>query len=596
MSGLLCALARAFNPAENGIPSAERALRALRLGTAISAALIVPMGLSLHASSGQDPMALRIALSVAMLGLLGASFRVAWVRRRARRVLEWGLVYPLLVYSAWLAGTHRSDPNYVFGYFFVFVGIALVYGLSLPRLTAYGRYLLSGTGLFWVTWLWGRDSAGAVEVNMPFVMLAASTTALMLFHTMGVAGMLKRELIRGRSMLAEAETLAGTGSWELDLRTGERVWSEGARRLLGVRSGPLPSISAFVSPEDARRVEAARQALLDGAPLVDLTHRCTLADGTTRHVRMLTRLGRDAAGHPRRFYGACVDVTEALEREAALRDALRKADAARVEAEELARMKSAFLASMSHEIRTPLTSIIGFAQLLGDEVPEEHRDLVEPIEHAGRRLLDTLNSVLDLARLEAGHTDDLACEPLDAAAEARGVAAMLQPQAAARGIALFADAPAQPVPALADRAALSRVLINLAGNAIKFTEAGHVALRVRAARPEEMPQGGPGVALEVEDTGCGIPPELLARVFEPFQQASTGWARTHEGAGLGLAITQRLVEAMGGGVSVQSTAGVGSTFTVVLRAPEAGGDGAPPAAASAGAMIVRARADAPASA
>ena len=242
---------------------------------------------------------------------------------------------------------------------------------------------------------------------------------------------------------------------------------------------------------------------------------------------------------------------------------------AREQAETMARAKSAFLANMSHEIRTPLTAILGFAELLRDEVGHEHRDLAEAIEAGGRRLLGTLNSVLDLATLDARRAT-LRPRPLDVAEAVAESVALLRPLADARGLSLRVEA-AGAVPAVLDAAALDRVVTNLVGNAVKFTDRGGVTVRVRA--------DGAAVTLSVVDTGVGIDPAFLPHLFAEFRQASEGDGRSHEGTGLGLAITHRLVGLMGGEIDVESTPGVGTAFTVTLpREPAAGdetsGDGA----------------------
>jgi PAS domain S-box-containing protein len=245
--------------------------------------------------------------------------------------------------------------------------------------------------------------------------------------------------------------------------------------------------------------------------------------------------------------GTLLDITEQKEWEQNL-------VAAKEKAEEMNRLKSAFLANMSHEIRTPLTSIIGFADLIGSS-PESAGEFAGLIQQSGQRLLWTLNSVLDLAQLEAGALS-LHTESVDFAREVREVLDQFRPQAYRKDIALELDVPAEPVRGAVDRIAFSRVLTNLVANAVKFTHDGHVTV---ALQPGERT-----VEVRVTDTGIGIGEDFLERIFDEFRQESSGEARTHEGSGLGLAIVQRLVELMGGTIGVDSTLGVGSTFTVRL--------------------------------
>ena len=274
------------------------------------------------------------------------------------------------------------------------------------------------------------------------------------------------------------------------------------------------------------------------------------ADGTEFPVSI--SFGEYTRGGVRTFSGILRDVSLQKAAEASL-------VAAREAAEAATRLKSTILANMSHEIRTPLTAVLGYAELLAAEVPDELRTFAETIERAGRRLLDTLNSVLDLAQLEGGALEiDLA--PLPLLAEAQAACEALRPLANQKGLTLTVDG--EPVGALADRAAIGRVLDNLVGNALKFTSAGRVSVRVG-------PSGDGGACLRVSDTGVGISDAFLPRLFTDFQQESEGHERAYEGNGLGLAITRGLVERMGGTIRVESEQGVGSTFTVNLLWAEA---------------------------
>ncbi len=249
---------------------------------------------------------------------------------------------------------------------------------------------------------------------------------------------------------------------------------------------------------------------------------------------------------------------------AALQQARRRRSlvAAKEEAEEMGRVKASLLANMSHEIRTPLTAIIGFADVLGGEVDAKARAFVERIQGSARRLKTTLTSVLELAQLEDGE-HRLVPAAMDVMPVARRVAAHVRPDAEAKGLALRLDAPCAPVHARADAHALERVLVNLAENAVKFTDAGVVTLRVRPTR-----EGG--ATLAVRDTGVGMAPSFVPQAFDEFKQESEGIRRSHEGAGLGLTITRRLLDLMGATIDVTSTKGEGSTFTVTLPpAPDA---------------------------
>ena len=242
--------------------------------------------------------------------------------------------------------------------------------------------------------------------------------------------------------------------------------------------------------------------------------------------------------------------------------------AARENAEELARLRSTFLANMSHEIRTPLTGIIGFADLLVSELKEDHLEFAEIIKGHGNRLLETLDSVLDLIRLESDQVQPV-YESLDVLAQARETSGLFSPLVQSKGLSLNVTSPASDVLARLDRGFLIRILNNLISNAVKFTEQGEVDVRVA--------HKGTDVVLEVQDTGVGIHEEFLPHLFDEFQQESTGLSRSHEGTGLGLTITRQLVDLLGGQITVTSQPGVGSCFTVRLpQAPT--GEAVPPGA------------------
>jgi signal transduction histidine kinase/CheY-like chemotaxis protein len=227
---------------------------------------------------------------------------------------------------------------------------------------------------------------------------------------------------------------------------------------------------------------------------------------------------------------------------------------AKEQAEEMARLKNSFLANMSHEIRTPLNGILGFTQLLQTELEGEQREFADLIESSGRRLLETINSVLEMARLESGHAT-LKEEEVNLVEEVSRTITLLAPLAQEKGLYLEMKAPAN-VWALVDSPAIHRVVNNLVGNALKFTHQGGILVELNARNRD--------LILRVRDTGIGIEEEFMPHLFNEFKQESSGYARSHEGTGLGLAITQRLVKLMGGTIEVASRKHVGSVFTVVL--------------------------------
>jgi len=229
--------------------------------------------------------------------------------------------------------------------------------------------------------------------------------------------------------------------------------------------------------------------------------------------------------------------------------------------QEASRLKSEFLANMSHELRTPLNSIIGFADLLHDgEVPPDspqHREFLADILKSGRHLLQLINDVLDLAKVEAGKID-FRPEPIDLERLTGEVAAVLRTVCASKNISLEIEVDPAVVKVTADPARLKQVLYNYVSNALKFTsDSGRVVIRA-------APERGDMFRIEVQDTGIGIAAEDIPRLFIEFQQLDAGASKKHSGTGLGLALTKRIVEAQGGTVGVKSTLHEGSVFFAVL--------------------------------
>ncbi|MDX1419238.1 MAG: ATP-binding protein [Rubricoccaceae bacterium] len=229
------------------------------------------------------------------------------------------------------------------------------------------------------------------------------------------------------------------------------------------------------------------------------------------------------------------------------------------------KLKDDLLANTSHELRTPLTAILGFSAVLEEEGTDEQRELASAIHRNGQRLLDTVNGLLDMAKLQANLLE-LRPAALDAAEVAGDVLDMLRPLAEERGLYLRLMPEGLAVPFVTDRYALERILINLVSNALKFTDQGGVTVLLDG--DEEA------VRLVIRDTGIGMEEEFLPHLFDAFKQASTGYGRSHEGTGLGLTIVRRVVELLGGRINVESRLGEGTTFEVVLPRLPSGGDGA----------------------
>ncbi len=244
---------------------------------------------------------------------------------------------------------------------------------------------------------------------------------------------------------------------------------------------------------------------------------------------------------------------------------LRDLAAEKERAEALAHARAAFLAAMSHEFRTPMNAVIGLSELLLDEpLATPHKKHVRTIRDSARALLALLEEILDFAKIDAQKLT-LSRAPLHLPRLVTSIVEMLRPTAERRSIALsVALDPGLPDHVEGDDARLRQVLVNLVSNAVKFTERGSVGLRVSASPGDSHDRE---ITFRVEDTGIGMSPEALARLFQPFEQADSGIARRAGGTGLGLAISQRIVTAMGSRIEVESQVGRGSVFTFTLRLP-----------------------------
>ncbi|MBU1224226.1 MAG: PAS domain-containing protein [Gammaproteobacteria bacterium] len=360
-------------------------------------------------------------------------------------------------------------------------------------------------------------------------------------------------LLERERQLREAQTLAHIGNWTADLRSGELVWSDEIYRIFGHAPGSFePRVEAFhaaVHPDDRDKVrESENRAEQTGRH--DVVHRIVRPDGTVRHVHELAQMETDAAGNRLRLAGTVQDVTERVEVEQALMALSEEADRAN-------RAKSDFLSSMSHELRTPMNAILGFGQLMEYDaaLPEEHQDNVQEILRAGRHLLELINEVLDLAKVESGHID-LSLEPVEVCPIVEECLGLVGPLADQRDIQLSHKG-LKGAAVRADRTRLKQALLNLLSNAIKYNrDKGSVHIEIQLEDTDRL-------RIRVTDSGPGIPAARLAELFQPFNRLVAEYSDI-EGTGIGLTITRRIVELMGGSVDVESELGVGSTFWIEL--------------------------------
>ncbi|TAN49425.1 MAG: response regulator [Methylococcaceae bacterium] len=418
-----------------------------------------------------------------------------------------------------------------------------------------------------------------LELRQTRLLLEAQTTALRLSNEQLQREMAERKqaeesLRKSEQGLAAAQRIAQIGSWELDLSTNRLTWSDEMFRIFEIDQARFDAnYEAFLSsihPEDRAEVNAAYSRSLASHAPYNITHRLLMPDGRIKHAHERCETYYAADGKPMRSVGTVQDITERVlieteleryrqhletlveERTAALSHAKEFAEAAN-------RAKSAFLANMSHELRTPLNAILGFSELLRRDaaIPAAQKETLAIIHKSGGHLLGLLNNALEIAKIEAGRVS-VQTAPFDLGATMLHVAGMLRSRAEDKGLQLLVNqCPRFPRYIVGDETKLRQILVNLISNAIKATKQGSITLRLGLdpAQPDRL-------LMEVEDTGCGISPEDQTRIMAPFVQI--GPQNEQQGTGLGLAISRRLVELMGGRLSLTSTPGLGSTFRVEL--------------------------------
>jgi signal transduction histidine kinase len=331
--------------------------------------------------------------------------------------------------------------------------------------------------------------------------------------------------------------------------------SDGGRRFWEGRVPTPDEVRRAIVPDDRPALSEALAALHStGQADVDLRYRPPTS-GAIRWVRLRLCGVFCEQAQVRKVAGIATDVTARHEREKAL---VQSRDAARTAAE----TKDAILANLSHEVRTPLTAILSGAELLTARLSEEEQEFARIIQRNGRRLLDTMTSILEMAELEAGQYDAGRPDRVDLRAELHRVADDLEPLASQKPRDVeVEDGP--PLFVRVEPAALQRILTNLVENAVKYTGDGWVRLG--------LDTDGPHARVHVEDTGPGIPEAEQEAIFHPFGQASMGRNRTAEGSGLGLSIATALAKKLGGSIDLDSTVGEGSRFTLSLPLRPEGG-------------------------
>jgi PAS domain S-box-containing protein len=404
-------------------------------------------------------------------------------------------------------------------------------------------------------YLAARPALVAWSVLAASLVFCALLEAFLLFVTGRAAHVARlveertRELRDSRERLALAIEGSNQALFDWDVVTGKVVLGEQWSRIIGGGDGSLVTsmkdFQSLVHPDDLAQTRQQGADLVRGQRSVyHVEHRVHTATGGWVWISSQAKVvGRDAAGRATRVAGTNVDITE------------RK---------EIEHLKNSFIAAVSHELRTPLNAIIGITEMLIEDARDLKRgeEEIEPLERvlrAGRHLLALINDILDLSKIEAGkmelYFDSFSIAPL-----VEDVVKTIQPLAQKNGNQLVVDCSADIGTMHSDQTRVQQALLNLVSNANKFTERGKITISARRAAED----GGAWITLAVTDTGIGMTPELMGRLFQEFVQADATTHIKYGGTGLGLVISRRLSQMMGGDITVESEVGQGSTFTIRL--------------------------------
>lgn len=398
----------------------------------------------------------------------------------------------------------------------------------------------------------------------------------------------------GRALKEQQERLSlatihnGVGIWDWNLKTNELIWDDSMFALYHLRREDFQvsdeAWKGTLHPDDLQRATSEIEAAVAGTRPLNTELRILWPNDEVRYIKAAANVFRDEQGTPTRMLGTTIDITDRKQAEEARliaetnarrlveahRDELEarviartiELEKAKDAAEAANKAKSVFLANMSHELRTPLNHIAGMAQLIRREpLSSKQIDRMDKLDYAVDHLTGLIQAILETTKLEAGKLD-VAMAPVNIERLLANVAELLRGKAESKGLRLIAQLEPIPADLLGDTTQIQAALVNYVDNAIRFTDTGNVTVSVHAI---EESAGQVLLRFEVEDTGIGIEPDVLPRLFAIFEQGDNSSTRKYGGTGLGLAMTKKIARLIGGDAGCRSILGQGSTFWFTAR-------------------------------
>jgi len=364
-------------------------------------------------------------------------------------------------------------------------------------------------------------------------------------------------LKKSEDRLKEAQKVAQIGSWELGLTTNALIWSDEVYRIFNINPqefmGTYEAFLDRIHPKDREFVNKAFTESVKNHNSYDIVHRILLKDGTIKYVNERGKTFYDETGKPVRSVGTVQDITERVQSRKKIEEALEKAKQGE-------RVKTLFMANMSHEVRTPLNGILGFLELIEAQtrhlLDEEQQGFFDLIRNNGNRLMRTVSEILDISQIEAG-TYKARKENVNLVPLVSMVVREYRIHAKQKNLKLEYISDLEIAPVRADEYGLCQAISNLLDNAIKYTEKGRVTLSLMKKAKRFI--------LTIQDTGIGMSSEYMNRMFEAFSQESEGYTKKYQGIGLGMAIAKRHLDMNNVDLTVESTKGAGTVFTLTFQ-------------------------------